>query len=268
MRGDEAMADGELLRGEQIGNGIHRRDGDPEFLGAPIDLEHRLLGAPGTDHVPQIGVGIAPGLEFEVVRVVEQIGSVDEDEDVRLVGAAHPVHPAVAATEEVRAEPAQDLPGMCPGDGVPGVGGERRFLNGDIGVLSAARLVAFVQGGKRSDRGSLPGVELGLVAGKHQRWARRIAGEVHVAAHRPIDDRGGAPAGTRAVLPKGGYGDVDERGILLRDVHCAQYTLVGRGVAVDQHIRRGEEGRERVAAGRAREINGDAALVPVEVIEE
>ncbi len=151
--------------------------------------------------------------------------------------------------------------------------GGDRLLHRDLDVLAAAAARPREEGGERRDGGVQPRLESRLLAERPERRQlrmRRVAVQRGDPPGAPEHEVGGAPVGARS-----GDAERRDRGHHQAGVERVQAVPVeavrrhlGRMDVVDQQIGAGDEAVERLAALRASQVEGDAALVGVQIEEE
>ncbi len=170
--------------------------------------------------VELVGVGQA-GAPVGEAPVERQLGAVEQDrEAVPLLVRHHAErHPAVAAAPHgqrvdlgVAARPHPVDPGRQAR--------ERRLVHpehglgrADVEVHARPGAPAMVPAGLGGDGGRPPGHEPAQVLGPGERLPVGLAGEEQVAARRPVDQRGAAPAGPGTGRAERARGHVHGRGV-------------------------------------------------------
>ena len=185
---------------KKIGRDVDRPHGDAKLLRPMEDLFFGVMPAPLAQDVVELVHVIEPDLSVGESRVVDQLGPLDQHEDVGIPSREHEDHPSVLARGGVGLAASKDRSLVGPRRRGPAVRREHRLHGRDVHVLAPARSPRPPQRRQRRQCRLAAGVELWLVAGHHQRLLVAVPAEVHVPAQSVVDDLFTLPAAVRARL--------------------------------------------------------------------
>ncbi len=259
----EPLARRQLRKGGDVGHGVDRRGGDAQLLGGVVDLLLGARGGPLAERREHLAEARRPVHRHLQLFVLEQVEALHQDEQVRVRHQVEEVDEAVGALRIEAAGSLLDDALVRPRRREPGVVVERGFLVRDLDALAVARVARVPEAGQRRHAAVQPGMELRLEPWQRQRRPRRVAGDVVVAARRPLRERARLPVGARTAPPIGRDRDNDGGGVRrlqrgIEAIGCRAAFAVQDDVGVPRQL-----GHTRVVDRQL-----DAQLVLVQVVEE